>query len=332
MAGPLEASLAVLNGVLGDYLARTDNGLATEMELFLSSSGAGPLALERGAVERALRGIAATSPGAEHATSAWSSGSPVRVVVLVHGLMWTETVWRMGDGSDYGTRLAADLGFVPLYVRYNTGLPLAENGALLDRLLTRLLAAAPGAIDEMVAIGHSMGGLAIRSACHAARSDAAAASRWLPRLRRAFYLGTPHLGAPLERIGRLATRILRTVPDPYARMVAEIADLRSDGIKDLGDGLGGRGAPLRDAHHPVPLLPEIEHYLVAASLSGDPLLATLFGDALVPVTSATNGAVHPIDAPVPPSHMKLFPSSGHMGLAHDEGVYRCIRAWCGGLP
>src|SRR5258708_2693222 len=158
MAGPLEASLAVLNGVLGDYLARTDNGLATEMELFLSSSGAGPLALERGAVERALRGIAATSPGAEHATSAWSSGSPVRVVVLVHGLMWTETVWRLGDGSDYRTRLAADLGFVPLYVRYNTGLPLAENGALLDRLLTRLLPSAPWATRALFATGPTLAG------------------------------------------------------------------------------------------------------------------------------------------------------------------------------
>lgn len=303
MGDRLEASLAILNGVLGDYLARTDNGLATPIAVFPSPWEGSALALERAALERAL-----------------PPALPARVVVLVHGLMCNESVWRMPDGADYGSLLAGDLGYLPLYVRYNTGLPIRESGAHLSSLLGRLVEAYPGRCDEIAAIGHSMGGLVVRSACHAARLGGA---RWLPLLRRAIYLGTPHLGSPLERIGRVVTRVLKAVPDPYTRLVADIAELRSRGIKDLGDGL-------RDARHPIPLLPEIEHYLVAASLSEDRWLATLLGDALVPVGSATNGAVDPMAAAIPPNHVRVLAGSGHIGLAHDREVYSQIRAWCKG--
>jgi triacylglycerol lipase len=302
MAGKLEASLAILNGVLGDYLARTENGLATDLALFPATSGRAALVLEPDALRRAL-----------------PEPRP-RIVVLLHGLMCNESVWQMPDGTDYGTLLAADLGFSPFYVRYNTGLPFAENGEKLSALLTRFVEVYPPPLEEIVAIGHSMGGLVLRSACHAARLSG---SPWLPLLRRAVYLGTPHLGTPLERVGRVVARVLEAVPDPYTRMVAEIADLRSRGIKDLGDGL-------RDARHPVPLLPEIEHYLVAAHFSNDPWVAALFGDSLVPVASATNGAVDPLSGALPPGHVKVLPGSGHVALAHDRAVYDCIRTWCEG--
>jgi pimeloyl-ACP methyl ester carboxylesterase len=313
MAGMLENTLAVLNGVLGDYLARTDNGLATEIEVFGSTSGHRPLPLERGTWQSAV------------------GATPAKVLVLAHGLMCTESVWRMPDGSDYGTRLAADFGYLPLYVRYNTGLPIAESGEHLDRVLGRLVASYPRPIEEIAFIGHSMGGLIMRSACHAAclgddpsgSAGPVPTSAWLPKVHRAIYIGTPHLGSPLERVGRVVTKILRAVPDPYTRLVAEIADLRSRGIKDLGDGL-------HDTHHPIPLLPEIEHYLVAASLSDDPWLASLFGDSLVPVASATNGAHHPMGAALPPDHVKVMPGASHMAIAHDPAVYEHIKTWCGG--
>jgi triacylglycerol lipase len=306
MAGKLETSLAILNGVLGDYLARTENGLATEMEVFASSSGGRPLDLDKASMRAAFP----TRP------------PPARIVVLVHGLMCTESIWQMPDGADYGTLLSADLGYLPLYVRYNTGLALAESGASFARTLARLVEVYPGPIEEITALGHSMGGLVVRSACHAARLDGSA---WLGLLRRAVYLGTPHLGSPIERLGRIVTTVLRAVPDPYTRLVAEIADVRSRGIKDLGDGL-------RDARHPVPLLPEIEHYLIAASLSSDPWLATLFGDAFVPVGSATNGVVDPMDSALAPSHVKVLRGSGHVSLARDRTAYDCIRHWCAAPP
>jgi len=293
----LDASIAILNGAIGDYLAKTGNGLATETTLF-SSIGGAPLRLEPDELARAF-----PSP-------------PRRVVFLVHGLMCTESVWRIPGGGDYGSLLAEDLGFCPIYVRYNTGLPLAESGASLARALELFVEGYPVRPDEIVLIGHSMGGLVARSACHVARGEA---QRWLPLVRRAVYIGTPHLGTPLERVGRVVARLLRAVPDPYARLVADIGDLRSAGIKDLGEGL-------REARHPVPLLPEIEHFLVAGSLS-DPWLATLFGDALVPVHSAMNGYLdHPGGGL--PENLKILEGSDHMAIARDPSVYGYIREWC----
>lgn len=312
MTNLLEAALGVLNGGLGDYLARTGNGLATPMECI---HGGAALPMERAAIARAHP---AASPSA---------------VVLVHGLMCTEAVWNFEDGApDYGACLARDLGYTPFYVRYNSGLSIPENGAALAALLEALTDAYPAPLEEILPLGFSMGGLLIRSACHAA---SLAGHRWLARVRRAIYVGTPHLGAPLERAGRIAVRVLASIPDPYTRLAADLGNLRSDGIRDLGDAdlrHEDRARPrvsLRDREHPVPLLPGIRHYLAAGTLSNDPRLASLFGDAIVPVQSGTNGAIaEDTWGALPPSHVKLFPRAAHLSLARHPDVYAQIRAWC----
>ena len=314
MGKKLEASLAVVNGAIGDYLVRTGNGLATVMGLVSRVGDPEPLTLERAALSRALP---AASP---------------RVALLVHGLMSTESIWTMADGTDYGALLARDLGYTTVYLRYNSGLAIPDNGANLSRALDAFVAAYPVPIESLVTIGHSMGGLVIRSACHVGRLGGPRA--WLPLVKKAIYVGTPHLGAPLERVGRAVARLLRTIDDPYTRLIAEIADLRSDGLKDLGDAdlrhedRAARGARLRDPHHPVPLLPEIQHYLVAGAISESPWLATLFGDSVVPVRSATAGLVDLTSGALPPSHVKILDGLSHLVLARDPRVYDAIRGWC----
>ena len=256
------------------------------------------------------------------------------MAVLVHGLMCTEQIWRMGDGSDYGSLLQRDLALTPLYVRYNSGRAIADNGAALADLLEALGDVYPAAIDEIVPIGFSMGGLLIRSACHAAKTKG---HRWLSRVSRAIYIGTPHGGAPLERAGRFLVRVLRSVPDPYTRLIADIGDLRSLGLRNLGDGHreledgapAADGISLCDGRHPVPLLPEIQHYLIAGALATDPWLALWFGDALVPLSSATADACGDRrTVTFPPGHVKIFHAFAHTRLAHDPAVYPQIRAFC----
>jgi triacylglycerol lipase len=310
----LEQSLAILNGVLGDHLARTSNGLSTTLSFVMQGA---PISMDRAAFARVL-----------------PSATP-KVVVLVHGLMCTEQVWRMADGSDYGSLLQRDVGLTPLYVRYNSGRAIAENGAALSDLLEALDQTYPTAIEEIVPVGFSMGGLVIRSACHVAQEKGHA---WLARVRRAIYIGTPHRGAPLERAGRFLVRMLRHVPDPYTRLIADIGDLRSLGLRNLGDGhmhhdpsaaCATGGISLADERHPVPLLPEIQHYLIAGTLLQDPWLALWFGDALVPLASATADACSDARTMTfPPDHVKIFPSFGHMRLASDPAVYPHIRAFC----
>jgi triacylglycerol lipase len=316
MPRTLERLVGVLNGAVGDYLARTGNGLATELTL---AHGEATLSIDRASIARAYPG----------ATS--------RVVVLVHGLMCTEDVFRFPDGSDYGSLLARDLGYTPLYVRYNSGLAIGANGEALSLLLEALVERYPVSIEELLLVGHSMGGLVIRSACHAAHESK---STWLGLARRAIYVGTPHRGAPLERVGRTVSRLLEAIPDPYTRLIAEIAELRSEGIKDLGDadlrledGERRRTGPsLTDPEHPVPLLPSLGHYLLAGTLVDDPTLAALFGDAIVPLASATNAAKGPRARDVlPPEHVKVFPGIHHLGLAANPKVYEQIRAFAEGV-
>jgi hypothetical protein len=314
MGKKLELAIAILNGAVGDHLARTGNGLATDMRFV---AGGRELPALREALSRAH----------PNATG--------RVAVLVHGLMCTEDIWTHGTGGDYGSMLARDHGFTPLYLRYNSGLPIAENGRAFAVLLDRLVAEYPVPLEEILPIGYSMGGLVVRSACHVA--SMAGDERWLPLVRRAVYVGTPHLGAPMERVGRFVSKLLRSIDDPYTRLAAQLGDLRSDGVKDLGDAdlrdedraRRHSRIGLRDPRHPVPLLPRIQHYLVAGSLSTDARLAALFGDSIVPLGSATDGGC--IDAAtfaLPPSHVRIVGGATHMDIARDARVYEHLREWC----
>jgi pimeloyl-ACP methyl ester carboxylesterase len=316
MRNHVEVLIGVLNGAVGDYLKRTGNGLATPMELIHDGR---PLPVTRDA-------LAAAHPGATH-----------RAVVLVHGLMSTEDVFFLPDGETYATLLARDLGYTPYAVRYNSGLHISENGEALDDLLERLVLAHPVPLTEIALVGHSMGGLVVRSAAHAA---SARDRRWLPIATSAFYLGSPHLGAPLERFGNVLAWTLGRIPNPVTELVADLINLRSSGVKDLRygslrheDWMGeDADALLQNRRHPVPLLPHVRHHLVAATLTSDPALSALFfGDALVPLPSAT-GRARPRhrSAPFPQDHVRVLPALDHLSLAHHPQVYAVLRAWIEG--
>src|SRR5688572_7111732 len=114
MGRGVEQTLAVLNGLVGDYLSRTKNGLATELGFY-----------------RAGRHL----PLTQAAFAREYPRASARACVLVHGLMCTENIWQMPDGSDYGSLLERELGWTALYLRYNSGLAIADNGAQLAAAL-----------------------------------------------------------------------------------------------------------------------------------------------------------------------------------------------------
>ncbi|MCP3143691.1 esterase/lipase family protein [Pyxidicoccus xibeiensis] len=312
----VEFAIGVLNGVVGDYLHRQDNGLATPMELIHDGR---PLRLDRESLQRAY------------------PHSRGRLTLWVHGLAVTEAVWAFpGEPSvTYGALLERDLGFTPLYLRYNTGLHISDNGESLARLLEELVAAFPVPVEELVLMGYSMGGLVVRSACHVA---AEAGHTWLSRVRRAFYIGVPHLGSPLERVGNAVSWVLRKVPNAYTQLIADVVDLRSNGVKDLGmarllrrdwDG-AAVDVPIQSRCHPVPLLPGISHHLLVGALAARErhLLSVLFGDGVVPLASASGRAGHvDHDLRVPPENVRVLTGIHHVALAHDAQCYAGLRAW-----
>jgi len=101
--------------------------------------------------------------------AAWAAAHPQatgKVAVFVHGLCCNESVWDLHrvhhDGQNYAERLSREAGFTPLFVRYNSGLGIADNGATLSQLLDGLMEVYPRRIQHLVLIGHSMGGLVAR--------------------------------------------------------------------------------------------------------------------------------------------------------------------------
>lgn len=311
-----DAVVAALYGVLGDHLAATGNPLAIPMRLRHEGE---PLALGRRALQRRL----------PHASG--------RVLVLAHGLCMNDRQWRYG-GHDHGAALARDLGYTPLYLHYNTGRRISDNGRQLSALLERLVAAWPVPIDELVIVGHSMGGLVARAACVVAEEqrDDGRDVRWLPQLRKLVFLGTPHHGAPLERAGSWVDLLLGA--SPYTAPFARLGRIRSAGIRDLRHGnvrasdWRGRTADTReDGRSPAPLPPHVSGYAVAGTAQApreDLAHTTLRGDGLVQVASAFGQ--HPqrrFTLRIPATRRALVHRTNHLELLGSDEVYAHLRRW-----
>jgi pimeloyl-ACP methyl ester carboxylesterase len=264
---------SALNGFLGDRLAEQDSALAVDMTVRARGEDVAPTA----------EALAAAFPGATG-----------RIVVFVHGLCETETAWRLRArerGGTYADALAREHGTTAVFVRFNTGLHISENGRLLADLLERLVAGWPAAVDRLDLVGHSMGGLVGRAACHVGsqRGD-----RWIDAIRVTVTLGTPHHGAPLEQAVNVAGWLLRRAPE--SAPLASVLELRSAGIKDLRFGAicdddwadCDPDALLDDRRVDVPLRDGARHYAVAATLTRSDRhpLARVLGDALVLTPSA----------------------------------------------
>ena len=154
-----EAVLAALNGVMGDYLAATDNPLAISMRLRRDGQ---PLTLERQA-------LAAAIPQRSS-----------KLIVLVHGLCMNDLQWTR-NGHNHGAALAGELGCTTVHLHYNSGLHVSANGRTFADLIEALVEQWPAPCPELAIIAHSVGGLVSRSAYH---YGTMAGQRWPQHLRR----------------------------------------------------------------------------------------------------------------------------------------------------
>lgn len=306
-----EPLLAALNGVLGDHLAASANALATPMTLRHAGRA---LPMERAALAEAMPQL---------------NG---RLLIFVHGLCMNDLQWTRA-GQNFGAALHRELGYTPLYLRYNSGRHISTNGRAFAAQLEALQQQWPVPIEEVNLIGHSLGGLLSRSACHYAQRGGHA---WLRSLRRLITLGTPHHGARLERGGNWVDVLLgaNAYTAPFARLgkirSAAITDLRHGSLRDedwQGRDRFARPAPLPQ---PVPLPAGVACYAIAATAgrqSGG-IGNHLLGDGLVDLRSALGRHDDPLrDLSIPAARQWVGHGMTHLDLLSHAAVLRQLKVW-----
>lgn len=307
--------LGALNGFRGDTLAVTRRTLAPRMRMRTHD----------GEFRRIPQNIA-------HDVG---SGATNRIVVFVHGLCENDLSWWLGaqrhwgDRSvTFGSKLRDEDGWTPLYVFYNSGLHISANGRELAEQLEKLVEAWPVRVDEIALVGHSMGGLVVRSAAHQADE---LQQRWVRSLKHVVGLGAPHLGAPLERFVSRGTYRMSKLPE--TKPVADWLNKRSVGIKDLRYGAVLEAdwadfdpdACIDDRCTEATLLPGVLYSAASATLSKrqDGLFAH---DLLV-----AHGSAHGIGTTrsIAFDADRVFHVGGkhHFDLLNDPLVYEQLRTW-----
>jgi len=301
------AAVAALNGVYGDHLARTGNPLAISMHLCHANR---MLHLDRKPLP--------TNELGPHP------------LLLLHGLCMNDQQWQR-NGHDHGAALARDLGYTPIYLHYNSGRHVVDNGRELAHLLQQLFAAWPQPMQSLTLLGHSMGGLVARSAVHRAQLESLP---WLKSLRAMAFLGTPHHGAPLARAGHWVDTLIGF--SPYSAPLQGLGESRSAGIKDLRFGHVAEALPSGkqrlDLRRPVPLPIGVHSYAIAATRGASDLPNDrLPTDGLVPVASALGTHDNPTLAlDIPDEQRWIAHGRGHFDLLNDPEVYERLKSWLQG--
>jgi len=290
---------AFFNGLWGDELEQLESSLSIKMNL------------------RADNGEV-ISPNPASLAEAFDKPTS-RLVVLLHGLGDTEHAWETPRSEDDSPGSLADAltasSFTPLLIRYNSGLDVADNGLALSALMDQIVRSWPVPVEGVSFVGHSMGGLVAVGALSAAID---AGHSWTQQAQHIVTLGSPHLGAPLEKGMHLVSTGLDQTPE--GKPISVFLDQRSAGIKSLrmsGD------AEAADHNHPVAL------YFVAGAITKEPdsFIGKILGDLVVPVASATGrGRTRVLQA----ADIRVMGGRNHRGLLHDPEVHQDVLGWLTG--
>jgi len=314
------AVIAAFNGVMGDRLAANSNPLALPMTLLFKELSA--------QTNKGLEANLALDQQIPNATP--------KLLLVIHGLCMNDLQWttqHQEQPVNHASALASTLGYTPIYLRYNTGLHVSQNGRELALQLEDLVQRGPAALTDITVLAHSMGGLLIRSALFYARQDGLA---WPQKVKKIAFLGTPHHGAPLERAGNWVDEILGSTP--YSRPFAKLGQLRSAGVTDLRYGHlldvdwqgHDRFRRKPDSRQSVPLPDGVACFTVAATATPQrgPLADRLLGDGLVPLQSALGQHDDPARClHFAPAHQLILYRTHHMQLLSSPKVTQQLQQW-----
>jgi pimeloyl-ACP methyl ester carboxylesterase len=284
------AVLAALNGVMGDRLFASNNHLAIPMQLIDSATSQAP-------------------------ASASVAVKPTKLLIFVHGLCMNDLQWSSIEEDtqfSYGNTLQQSLGFTAIDLRYNTGRAVTDNGQEFSALLETLVINWPVPIESINIVGYSMGGLITRIARNFAIQNNL---RWVSYLQKVIFIGTPHLGAPLEQMGHWIEQLLGR--SAYTAPFATLTQLRSQGINDLRTGLS---SDLVTEQQSKTMFYAIAGCTSLQERASGAVNATI-GDGLVPVASALNNLL------IPENQQRTVYQTNHLQLLNSKEVSNQLVVW-----
>jgi pimeloyl-ACP methyl ester carboxylesterase len=299
-----QALLSALNGVLGDYLLLRNNSLAIPMHFKKSGEVLS---------DAQLLDVINQSNG--------------KLLIMIHGLCMNDLQWCR-DGHDHGAALAKVSGMGAIYLHYNTGRHICDNGKQFADLLESLAKLTNKKLEINI-LSHSMGGLVSRSALHVAENSG---HKWPELLNKLVFLGTPHHGADLEKAGNWIDLILgaHSYTLPFARIVkvrsAGITDLRYGNVQEADWNTRERFEFSGDKRLPMPLPESVQCFAIATSANDS--LNNPLGDGLVRIKSALgehqNSA---LNLRILDEQKWVGTNINHMQLLSDLKVYQVLKSW-----
>ena len=306
-----EVMRSVLNGLIGDHLEKTDNPLKIDMQFRHYGK----------AFQMDSKNIAEAYPTING-----------KILLMVHGSCTNDIQWTRKE-HNHGVALAKEFDKTPISLYYNSGRHISSNGQNLNTLLEKLVLHWPVAVEELIIISHSMGGLVARSALHYGQQQQ---NSWTKNLKKMIFLGTPHHGASLEKAGNYVEVILKAIP--YAKPFARLAKIRGAGVTDLRYGnLLDKDWQDMDQHsiqgdrrQHVPLPEQIACYTIAAVAGKETASKTkkMLGDNLVSIKSALGKHKNPTkNLDFKKKHSFIAYENTHLDLLSDAKVYNKIKTW-----
>jgi pimeloyl-ACP methyl ester carboxylesterase len=299
-----QSLLAALNGVLGDYLFASDNSLAISMHFRVDGHILG---------DEQLLEIITQREG--------------KLLIMLHGLCMNDLQWCR-EGHNHGAELAKESGMGAIYLHYNSGLHISDNGKRFADLLQSLVDLTDKKLDINI-LAHSMGGLVSRSAFHVAENSG---HKWPEMLNKLVFLGTPHHGAALEKAGNWIDLILgaHSYTLPFARLVkvrsSGITDLRYGNVQESDWHTTERFEFSGDQRLPLPLPHTVRCFAIATSAresTNYPL-----GDGLVRIKSALGEHQDSaFNLCIPDNRKWTGTNISHMQLLSDPKVYAVLKVW-----
>lgn len=300
----LKQVVNVINGMIGDHLIAQKNPLAVPMTIY----------------DRYGQPLGNRLSG--------------RIVLLTHGLCLSYLSWHPCEADSLGESIAlAQPKTTVLYLDYNTGKRISQNGRRLSHILQQLVHDNPD-ITQIDLIGYSMGGLVSRSALFYAQQER---FDWIDRVGNLVTIGTPHQGAVLERTSHYVLDVIGKVP--FAASLSKMGNIRSAGIIDLRHGsirdedwryLKERDVLPEQFRHPTKLPRHVRTYFIAGSIVEgvyDSKATNVVGDGLVTIESALGeaGKLHTLY--VPEGRKAIFYGVNHLNLQYDSRVHEQVVEW-----